>query len=129
MARPQSLTRLRDRAGGRYLPVLLPCPGEMQARHEEARHLLICIAEEQAQAEHVIDHDPRRQQPGPLLYPPGFGQHIIDQVTIDKVCQNPLCQSGQSNAYLKLPQDQPRLRPWREDIRAAGKTEAQRLDQ
>jgi hypothetical protein len=33
----------------------------------------------------------------------------------------PLCQSGQSNAYLKLPQDQPRLRPWREDIRAAGK--------
>ena len=86
---PKPLTRLRDGAGGRNLPVLLPCSGKQQARHEKAHHLLICIAEEQAQGQHVIDYDPRRQQPGPLLYPPGFGQHIIDQVTIDKARQNP----------------------------------------
>ena len=71
------------------LPVFLPCSGKQQARDEKAHHLLIYIAEEQAQGQHVIDHDPRRQQPGPLLYPPGFGKHIIDQVTIDKARQNP----------------------------------------
>ena len=71
------------------LPVLLPCSGKQQARHEKAHHLLVCIAEEQAQGQHVIDHDPRRQQPRPLLYPPRFGQHIINQVTIDKARQNP----------------------------------------
>ena len=78
MAQPQSLTRLRDRPRGRDLPVLLPCPGKEQARHEEAHYLLICLAEEQAQAQHVIDHDPRRQQPGPSLCPPCLGKHIID---------------------------------------------------
>ena len=61
----------------------------MQARHEEAHHLLICIAEEQAQAEHVIDHDPRRQQPRPLLYPPCLGKHVIQHVTVDKTGQDP----------------------------------------
>ena len=81
---PKPLTRLRDRASGRNMPVLLPCSGKQQARHEKAHHLFICIAEEQAQGQHVIDHDPRRQQPGPLFCPPGFGKHIIDQVTIDK---------------------------------------------
>jgi hypothetical protein len=50
----------------------------MQARHEEAHHLLVCIAEEQAKAEHVIDHDPRWQQPGPLLCPPCLGKHVIE---------------------------------------------------
>ena len=64
-------------------------PVNSEPRHEKAHHLLICIAEEQAQGQHVIDYDPRRQQPGPLLYPPGFGQHIINQVTIDKARQNP----------------------------------------
>ena len=61
----------------------------MQARHAEAHRLLICIAEEQAQAEHVIDHDPRRQQPRPLLYPPCLGKHVINQVTVDKTGQDP----------------------------------------
>jgi hypothetical protein len=61
----------------------------VQARHEEAHHLLVCIAEEQAQAEHVIDHDPRGQQPRPLLCPPCLGKHVIDQITINKTGQDP----------------------------------------
>jgi hypothetical protein len=60
----------------------------MQARHEQAHHLLVCITEEQAQAEHVIDHHTRRQQPGPLFRPAGRGKHVIDQVTVDKTGQD-----------------------------------------
>ena len=86
---PEPLARLRDRARGRDLPVIPPYSGKQQARDKEAHHLFICIAEEQAQGQHVIDHDPRRQQPGPLLCPPGFGEHVIDQVTVDKARQDP----------------------------------------
>ena len=38
---------------------------------------------------HVIDHDPRRHQPGPLFCPPCTGKHVIHQVTIDKTGQDP----------------------------------------
>ena len=88
MVGPQSLACLRDRARGRDVPFFLPCSGELQARHEEAHHLLVRVAEEQAQGEHVIDHDPRGQQTGPLFRPPRLREHFIDQVTVDKAGQD-----------------------------------------
>jgi hypothetical protein len=71
--------RLRDRPCGRHLPVALPGPHELQPAGQPAHYLLIAVPEDR-QGHDEIHHDMGWQQPGSFLPPPGFRQHLGDQV-------------------------------------------------
>ena len=80
--------RLRDRPGGGHRPVLRPGPHEPQPAGQPAHHLLIAIPEDRHRHDE-IHHDMGRQQPRPLLPPPGFRQHLINQVPRHHPGQHP----------------------------------------
>jgi len=78
--RPQPRARLRQRPLGRHAPRPLPARLPRQPLHEHPHHLLVRGRAVQRQAEHVVDDDPRRQQPLPPLAAPRLGHHPIHQL-------------------------------------------------
>jgi hypothetical protein len=59
-----------------------PLPGrdESQPAEHLAHHLLVNLAEEQRQRDHVIDDQPRRKQALSFLFAARFQEHLIDQI-------------------------------------------------
>ena len=74
----QPLPRLADRPRGRHRPLGAPRVHELQPANQAAHHLLIPLTKEKAQRQHVINHNPGRQQP-PALFPAArLSNHLID---------------------------------------------------
>jgi hypothetical protein len=87
--RPQPGPRPRDRRRGRHPPGPLPPPRIGQPFGQQAGHLLIALAEEQAHRQHVIDHHPRREQPAAPLHPARLGDNPVYQLRRERHRQKP----------------------------------------
>ncbi len=68
----------------------LPGPGErglvrnrlvhpLQRSHQVLRNIVIGVLLEQGKSEHVVDHEPGRKRPGPLVPPAALSQDLIHQ--------------------------------------------------
>ena len=76
------------RASGRHLPVVGPVPQEPQSVDQLPHHFFVGVLAEQTQGEHVVDDDPSRQQPRPLLHLARFPQHIVNEITMENSRQD-----------------------------------------
>src|SRR5680860_960118 len=86
---PQPRAGLEDRRLARHRPLATPARLPRQPLHQVAHHLLVARLGEQRHRQHVIDDQPRRQQPRPLLLPARCGDHRIHQLRRKRARQQP----------------------------------------
>jgi hypothetical protein len=80
---------LEDRRFRGHRPALGPARLPRQALDEVAHHLLIRRLRKQRQPQHVVGHQPGRQQTRPLLNPTRLRQDLINQPRRERPRQHP----------------------------------------